>query len=58
MSLLLFICLILLFICLILLTRDWSIRGNNQDFIIGQAIEVIEKQYDGIDIYAKTEIHY
>ena len=49
---------LLLFICHILLTRDWSLRGNNQDFIIGQAIEVIEKQYDGIDIYAKTEIHY
>ncbi len=37
---------LLLFICLILLTRDWSIRVNNQDFIIGQAIEMIDEEVD------------
>lgn len=34
------------FICLILLTRDWSLRVNNQNFIIGQAIKVIDEEVD------------
>lgn len=33
-----------LFICLILLTRNWSLWVNNQHFIIGQAIEVIDEE--------------
>ena len=42
------ILLLLLFyiICLILLARDWSLWVNNQDFIIGQAIEVIDEEVD------------
>ncbi len=41
-----FLCLFSL-ICLILLTSDWSFRVNYQDFIVGQAVEMI--------VHSKTE---
>ncbi len=34
---------LLSFECLILLTSDWSIWVNDEDFIVGQTIEVIDE---------------